>query len=56
MKQELILEVLQQMNNHLNNAEAKYLQQVLEHTLFNYSVERNADAELEDDRDRKSVV
>ena len=49
MKQDLILEILQQMNNHLNNAEAKYLQQVLEHTLFNYSVERKTNAEFEDD-------
>lgn len=52
MKQELILEVLQQMQNHINNVEAKYLEQVLEHVLFNYEVNKKTICKENDDSDK----
>jgi len=38
MKQEIINEVLQQMLPYLDNTQSKQLQQVLEHTLFQYQI------------------
>lgn len=38
MKQNLITDVIQCMLPHLNNAQAEKLQEVLQHTLFNYEV------------------
>lgn len=38
MKEELIMEVMQQMLPYLNNAQLKQLRQTMEHTLFHYEV------------------
>jgi len=41
VKQELVNEVLQQMLQCMDNAQIKYLEKVLKHTLFYYDVQRN---------------
>lgn len=45
MKQNLITDVVQFMLPFLNNAQTEKLQEVLEHTLFDYEVTKNKDAE-----------
>ena len=49
MKHEIITEVLQQMIPYLNNVQAKQLQQVLEHTIFQYEVIENTIKQKDDD-------
>lgn len=49
MKHEIITEVLQQMIPYLNNVQAKQLQQVLEHTMFQYEVIENTIKQKDDD-------
>ena len=41
MKQNLITDVVQAMLPYLNNAQSEKLQEVLEHTLFDYEVTKN---------------
>ena len=38
MKQNLITDIVQGMLPYLNNAQSKWLQEVLQHTLVNYDV------------------
>lgn len=38
MKQEIINEIMQDMAQHLDNIQLQRLQQVLEHTLFQYTI------------------
>ena len=40
MKQNLITDVIQGMLPYLNNAQTERLQEVLQHTLFDYEVQR----------------
>ena len=49
MKHEIITEVLQQMIPYLNNVQAKQLQQVLEHTMFQYEIIENTIMQKDDD-------
>lgn len=49
MKQEIITEILQKMTTYLNNVQAKQLQQVLEHTLFQYEIVEKTTVKQEDD-------
>ena len=46
MKQNLITDVVQAMLPFLNNAQTEKLQEVLEHTLFDYEVTKNKDDEV----------
>ena len=46
MKQNLITDVVQAMLPYLNNAETEKLQEVLEHTLFDYEVTKNKNDEV----------
>lgn len=46
MKQNLITDVVQAMLPYLNNAQSEKLQEVLEHTLFDYEVTKNKDDEV----------
>ena len=46
MKQKLITDVVQAMLPFLNNAQTEKLQEVLEHTLFDYEVTKNKDDEV----------
>ena len=50
MKQNLITDVVQFMLPFLNNAQTEKLQEVLEHTLFDYEVTKNKDAEEKSDQ------
>lgn len=49
MKQELITDIIQQMLKHLDNAQIKQLQQVLEYTLFQYDVVEHEHIEERED-------
>lgn len=40
MKQNLIMDIVQSMLPYLNNAQTQRLQEVLQHTLFDYEVEK----------------
>lgn len=46
MKQNLITDVVQAMLPYLNNAQSEKLQEVLEHTLFDYEVTKNKNDEV----------
>ena len=46
MKQNLITDVVQAMLPFLNNAQTEKLQEVLEHTLFDYEVTKNEKDEV----------
>lgn len=46
MKQNLITDVVQAMLPYLNNAQSEKLQEVLEHTLFDYEVKKNKNDEV----------
>ena len=49
MKQELMVEVIQQMLPYLDNAQLKQLRQVMEHTLYHYEVTSMETKPEEDD-------
>lgn len=51
MKQRLINEVVQGMFPYLNNAQAEKLQEVLQHTLFRYTVEEETQDNAEGEKD-----
>ncbi len=53
MKQELITDIVQLMLPHLNNAQTEKLQEVLQHTLFNYEVTKGKN---NDDLTEQSLV
>ena len=53
MKQELMIEILQQMLPYLNNAQLKQLKQVLEFSLFNYEV---IDSEVKTENDDSNAL
>ena len=50
MKQNLINEVIQGMLPYLNNAQTEKLQEVLQHTLFNYTVSEDENKEAPAER------
>lgn len=49
MKHEIMTEILQKMLPYLNNIQSKQLQQVLEHTLFQYEIVENTTVKEDDD-------
>ena len=48
MKQKIMEEIMQQMLLHLNNAQLQKLQEVMEHSFYNYEISGKT-KELEDD-------
>lgn len=48
MKQKIMEEIMQQMLPHLNNAQLQKLQEVMEHSFYNYEISGKT-KELEDD-------
>ena len=56
MKQNLIMDIVQGMLPYLNNAQTQRLQEVLQHTLFDYEVEKTEkDKELSVDDIKKQI-
>lgn len=51
MKQKLITDVVQAMLPYLNNAQAERLQEVMQHTLFDYEVKRTEERNERSDQD-----
>lgn len=51
MKQKLINEVIKEMLPFLNNAQTEKLQEVLEHTLWNYEIGNKEENEHEPEQD-----
>lgn len=52
MKQQIITDVVQQMLPHLDNAQLKQLQKVLEHTLFDCEITKQDEKEITDDNSK----
>lgn len=50
MKQDLITDVIQKMLPYLNNAQTEKLQEVLNHTLFQYEIKKSGQSEIQSEQ------